>query len=54
VSLLVYDEKVVARLREIEAELFAQSRELTLDEWQRRPQWVRALQGIARLADSLL
>jgi cardiolipin synthase len=54
VSLLVYDEKVVARLREIEADLLAQSRELTRDEWQRRPGWVRALQGIARLADSLL
>ncbi|HZT56907.1 MAG TPA: phospholipase D-like domain-containing protein, partial [Burkholderiaceae bacterium] len=54
VSLLVYDEKVVARLREVEAELFAQSRELALDAWQRRPGWVRTLQGIARLADSLL
>lgn len=54
VSLLVYDEAVVKRLRVIEDELIVQSRELSLEEWRRRPGWVQALQGIARLADTLL
>jgi cardiolipin synthase len=54
VSLLVYDQQVVDELRAIEADLIAHSRELTLEEWRRRPAWVQALQGIARLADSLL
>ncbi len=54
VSRLASDEAVVKQLRAIEDELIAQSRELTLEEWRRRPEWVKALQGIARLADTLL
>jgi len=54
VSLLVYDAEVVTRLREIEAELIAQSRELTLEQWQRRPRLLQGMQRIARLADTLL
>jgi cardiolipin synthase len=54
VSLLVYDEEVVRRLRSIEDDLMANARELSLAEWRQRPEWVKGLQGIARLADSLL
>jgi cardiolipin synthase len=54
VSLLVYDPEVVRSLEEIQARYFARSRELSRDEWRRRPLIARVTQNTARLADSLL
>ncbi len=53
-NLLIYDRQVVANLREIQERYFANSRQLTCEEWQRRHWLTRPLQRIARLADSLL
>ncbi len=53
-SMLVYDKNVVAELRAVEERYFANSRLLTAQEWARRPWIVRTLQGIARLADTVL
>jgi cardiolipin synthase len=54
VSLLVYDPAVVRALEDIQAHYFARSRQLSRDEWQRRPLLARVAQNTARLADSLL
>lgn len=54
VGLLCYDPAVVARLRAIEADYLAQSDAVDLAVWRRRPAWRGSLEGIARLADSLL
>lgn len=54
VGLLCYDPAVVARLRAIEADCLAQSDAVDLTGWRRRPAWRWSLEGIARLADSLL
>lgn len=54
VGLLCYDPAVVARLRAIEADCLAQSDAVDLSGWRRRPAWRGSLEGIARLADSLL
>jgi cardiolipin synthase len=54
VMLIAYDAKVVADLRKIEERYFADSREITLEEWRRRPALHKVLQNMARLADSLL
>lgn len=54
VGLLCYDPAVVARLRAIEADCLAQSDAVDLTGWRRRPAWRGSLEGIARLADSLL
>ncbi len=54
VSLLVYDPRVVARLRDIQQQAFAASHKITLDEWRRRPLVTKTVQNIARLVDSLL
>jgi cardiolipin synthase len=54
VMLVVYDEKVVADLKRIQDRYFADSTEVRLEEWRRRPAFHRVLQNSARLADSLL
>ncbi len=54
VSMLVYDPKVAARLREVQEQYFAHSEHLTLDEWNRRPLAAQVAQNMARLVDSLL
>ncbi|RXE33670.1 cardiolipin synthase, partial [Xanthomonas perforans] len=45
---------VVQRLREIEQDYLANARQLTLEQWRRRPAWRRSREGIARLADALM
>ncbi len=54
VSLLVYDRAVVRSFEEIQARYFARSRELSRDDWRRRPLAARVAENTARLADSLL
>ena len=54
IGLICYDQRVVARTREIEAEYLADARHLSLEQWQARPRFKRSLEGIARLADSFL
>lgn len=54
INLLVYDEAVVAQLREVQERYFAGSHLLTAEGWQQRPFGLRTVQNIARLADSLL
>ena len=54
VSLLVYDEKVVAAFEAVQARYFAHSREVSAETWSRRPLLRRVAQNTARLADSLL
>jgi len=54
VSLILYDRTAVLRLREIQDRYLAQSDELALASWQRRPLSQRVLQNLARLADSVL
>ncbi|HYE20265.1 MAG TPA: cardiolipin synthase [Tepidisphaeraceae bacterium] len=54
VMLVVYDRAVVARLRGIQERYFADSEEITAEEWRARPGWHKVLQNVARLADSLL
>ena len=53
-GLLCFDAEVVARLRRIEADYLAHARQLELHDWRRRPRWHRSLEGMARLADSLM
>lgn len=53
-GLLCYDAGVVARLRAIEADCLADAEQLDLATWRSRPRWHRSLEGIARLADSLM
>jgi len=54
VSLLVYDPEVVAGIERIQAHYLSRSRELSREEWSRRPALTRVAQNTARLADSLL
>ncbi len=54
VMLVVYDANVVGDLRKIQERYFADSREILVEEWRRRPGVIRVLQNTARLADSLL
>lgn len=53
-ALLVYDPAVVTAMRAVQERYFADSIELTSEEWARRPLWRRIAQNTARLADSLL
>jgi cardiolipin synthase len=53
-ALLVYDPAVVTAMRAVQERYFADSIELTPEEWARRPLWRRIAQNTARLADSLL
>jgi cardiolipin synthase len=54
VNLLIFDPNVAAKLHAIEQSHFAHSRVLQLADWKNRPLHIRTIQGIARLADSLL
>ncbi|MGB9633356.1 MAG: cardiolipin synthase [Chloroflexaceae bacterium] len=54
VTLLCYDPRVVADLRRAEADYAARSRELTLDEWRRRPLHKRLFENLTRLMSPLL
>jgi cardiolipin synthase len=54
VSLLVYDREVVRALEAIQLRYFAGSRELSRDDWRRRPVLAKFAENTARLADSLL
>jgi hypothetical protein len=54
VTLLCYDPRVVADLRRAEAGYAARSRELTLDEWRRRPLHKRLFENLTRLMSPLL
>ncbi len=54
ICLIVYDEDVVKKHRELEARYLAHSRELTLAEWNKRPIVQQAFQSVCRLVDSFL
>jgi cardiolipin synthase len=54
IGLLCYDSGVVARMRAIEAGYLADSEQLALEPWRRRPSWKRSLEGLSRLADSFM
>ena len=54
IGLLCYDAGVVARMRQVEASYLAESDEVLLDPWRKRPAWRRSRDGIARLADTLM
>ncbi|MGO1541998.1 MAG: cardiolipin synthase [Luteimonas sp.] len=54
IGLICYDQRVVARMRGIEAEYLEDAGQLSLDQWRQRPGFKRSLEGIARLADSFL
>jgi cardiolipin synthase len=54
VLLVVYDRAVVADLRRIQERYFADSEEVSVEKWRKRPVAQRVLQNTARLADSLL
>ncbi len=54
VNLLIFDPATAARLRDLQQTYFANSHLLTAEAWAKRPLTSRTLQGIARLADSLL
>ena len=54
IGLISYDQRVVARMREIEADYLADAEQLSLEEWRQRPRFKHSLEGIARLADSFL
>jgi len=49
ISVMVRGEEFLSQLRAIEDENRAMSRELTLDEWLKRPVWHRTLDNLARL-----
>lgn len=49
ISVMVRGEEFLSELRAIEEENRAMSRELTLDEWLKRPVWHRTLDNLARL-----
>ncbi len=54
INMLIYDAEVVAMLRAVQDRYFAHSHELTAAEWKKRSLVRRTVQGVARLADSLL
>jgi len=54
VNILIFDPEVAGRLRAIEQNHFANSRLLDAIGWKKRPLFIRTVQGVARLADSLL
>src|SRR5690606_8758185 len=54
IGLICYDQRVVARMRGIEAEYLEDAGQLSLEQWRQRPGFKRSLEGIARLADSFL
>ncbi len=54
INLVIYDADVVAKLRVVQERYFANSVLLTAEKWRQRPLGVRTVEGVARLADSLL
>ncbi len=54
ISLVIYDPEVVAALAVVQERYLAESDELDLAVWRRRPAPQKVLQNIARLADSFL
>ncbi len=54
ISLIAYDPAVVAALAAVQERYLAESDELNLTAWRKRPASQKVLQNIARLADSLL
>ncbi|MDB6067448.1 MAG: cardiolipin synthetase 2 [Pedosphaera sp.] len=54
VNVLIYDAKVAAKIRALQENYFAHSHLLTAAEWNKRPAVMRTIEGVARLADSLL
>lgn len=54
VNILIYDPQVTASVTTLQERHFADSHLLTIEEWKKRPLYLRTLQGVARLADSLL
>lgn len=54
INILFYDPEVVAKLGEIQEKYFANSDQLTAEEWKQRPLLLKVAQNTARLADSLL
>jgi cardiolipin synthase len=54
VNMLIYDPLVVAKVQKLQDKYFANSHELDLTEWRKRPLWARTVHSVARLADSLL
>jgi len=53
-GLVCFDPAVVARLRTVEAAYLTDAQQLDLHDWRRRPRWHRSVEGMARLADSLM
>lgn len=54
VNLLLYGQRVTAELRRLQFQYLARSRMLTSEEWNARPEWLKTLDGIARLMSPLL
>ena len=54
INLVLYDSRVVCRLRAVQENYFAYSEQLNAKAWKQRPLRAKVLQNIARLADSLL
>ena len=54
INLIVHDAQVTAALARIQERYFAESDELTLEAWQQRPRWRKAVENTARLVDSVL
>jgi cardiolipin synthase len=54
ISLLMHDPAVVAQLQELQEGYFKNSERVSLEKWRQRPEAVRMLQNVARLADALL
>ncbi|HEV3339813.1 MAG TPA: cardiolipin synthase [Pirellulales bacterium] len=54
ISVLIYDREIVGQLARIQDGYLAQSRELSYDEWVRRPLLSKVAQNTARLVDSVL
>ncbi len=54
INLLVYDRDIVAQLRTEQVRYLSNSHHLELSEWSQRSLGERTIQGVARLADSLL
>lgn len=54
ISVLVYDPQVVAGLAEIQQSYLARCRQITYDEWLRRPLRTKLAENTARMVDSLL
>ena len=54
VVLIIHDAGVIAELRLVQERYIAESDDLTLDEWRRRPRVRKVIENTARLVDSVL